>query len=68
MGGKRDIFAVNEPAALAELERAWASGGYHGFACDDGNWSAISSAGDILTGDTPDGLTSAIRAHWAARQ
>jgi hypothetical protein len=40
------VFAVDENAALAELELAWADGGYHGFrnhaslraaAVDDGN-------------------------------
>jgi hypothetical protein len=54
--------------ALAELELAWADGGYHGFCADGGTWSAISSAGDVLTGDTPDALTQKIRAHWQAMQ
>ena len=47
---------------------AWADDGYHGFSADDGLWSAISSAGDVLTGDTPDALDRAIRAHWQAMQ
>ena len=34
--GRRDVFAVDEDAALAELELAWADGGYHGFSADDG--------------------------------
>ena len=59
---------VDENAALAELELAWADGGYHGFSVDDGTWSAISSAGEVLTGDTPDALTRKIRAHWQAMQ
>ena len=63
-----DVFAVDENAALAELELAWADGGYHGFSVDDGTWSAISSAGEVLTGDTPDALTRKIRAHWQAMQ
>jgi hypothetical protein len=46
------VFRVNENAALA-LERAWADGGYHGFSVDDGAWSAITSARQVLTGDTP---------------
>jgi hypothetical protein len=62
------VFAVDENAALAELELAWAHGGYHGFSVDDGTWSAISSAGEVLTGDTPDSLTRKIRAHWQAMQ
>ena len=65
---RRGVFAVDENAALAELELAWADGGYHGFSIDDGAWSAISSAGDVLTGDTPDSLTRKIRAHWQAMQ
>ena len=65
---QRGVFAVDENAALAELELAWADGGYHGFSVDDGTWSAISSAGEVLTGDTPDALTRKIRAHWQAMQ
>jgi hypothetical protein len=62
------VFAVDENAALAELELAWADGGYHGFSVDDGTWSAISSAGEVFTGDTPDALTRKIQAHWQAMQ
>ena len=65
---RRGVFAVDENAALAELELAWTDGGYHGFSADDGTWSAISSAGEVLTGDTPDALTRKIRAHWQAMQ
>jgi hypothetical protein len=65
---RRGVFAVDEDAALAELKLAWADGGYHGFSADDGTWSAISSAGEVLTGDTPDALTRKIRAHWQAMQ
>ena len=53
---------------LAALELAWADGGYHGFCAEGSTWSAISSAGDVLTGDTPDALTRKIRAHWQAMQ
>jgi hypothetical protein len=67
-GQRRDVFAVDEDAALAELELAWSDGGYHGFSADGGTWCAISSAGDVLTGDTPDALARAIRAHWQAMQ
>jgi hypothetical protein len=67
-GRPRDVFAVDEAAALAELELAWAGGGYHGFSVDGGIWSAISGAGDVFTGDTPDTLTRKIRAHWQAMQ
>jgi hypothetical protein len=65
---RRSVFAVDENAALAELELAWADGGYHGFSAGDGTWSAISSAGEVLIGDTPDALTRKIRAHWQAMQ
>jgi hypothetical protein len=66
-GQHRGVFAVDEDAALAELELAWADGGYHGFSADGGTWSAVSSAGDVLTGETPDVLEREIRAHWQAR-
>ncbi len=65
---RRGVFAVDEDAALAELELAWAGGGYHGFSAGDGTWSAISRAGEVLTGDTPDALIRKIRAHWQAMQ
>jgi hypothetical protein len=65
---RRGVFSVGENAALAGLELAWTDGGYHGFSVDDGIWSAISSAGEVLTGDTPDALASTIRAHWQAIQ
>jgi hypothetical protein len=62
-------FEVDEDAALAELERAWADGGYHGFCVVEHSlWCAISSAGEVLTGTTPDELSHKIRAHWQARQ
>ena len=59
---------MDEDRALAELERAWADGGYHGFSAEGGTWCAISSAGEVLTGGTPDALDRAIRAHWQAMQ
>jgi hypothetical protein len=65
---QRGVFDVDEDSALAEVELAWADGGYHGFSVDDGVWSAISSAGDVLTGDTPDELATRIRAHWQVMQ
>jgi len=65
---RREVFDVDEASALAELERAWAYDGYHGFGAEGGQWSAISSAGEVLTGDTPDALSRAIRAHWQAMQ
>ena len=67
-GQQRGVFEVDEGRALAELELAWAGGGYHGFSANDGLWSAISSAGEVLAGDTPDALTQKIRAHWQAMQ
>ena len=68
VSGQRDPFAVDEDAALAELELAWADGGYHAFSADGGTWSAITSAGDVLTGGTPDALARKIRVHWQAMQ
>ena len=63
------VFEVDEDAALAELELAWADGGYHGFCVVDGSlWTAISSSGEVLMGNTPDGLDRQIRAHWRALQ
>jgi hypothetical protein len=68
-GRRRGVFEVDEDAALAELEQAWADGGYHGFCVLDGSlWSAITSSGEVLTGSTPDGLDQQIRAHWQALQ
>jgi hypothetical protein len=65
----RGVFEVDEDAALAELELAWAHGGYHGFCVlEHSVWSAISSSGEVLTGSTPDGLDQQIRAHWQALQ
>jgi hypothetical protein len=65
---RRDVFDGHEASALAELERAWADGGYHGFSADGGTCCAVSSAGEVLTGGTPDALDKAIRAHWQAMQ
>jgi hypothetical protein len=66
--GRRGVFGVDEDAALAELENAWAYGGYHGFCVEHSLWSAISSSGEVLTGNTPDGLAQQIQAHWQALQ
>jgi hypothetical protein len=67
-GQRRGVFEVDEERALAKLELAWADDGYHGFSAEDGTWCAISSAGEVLTGGTPDALARAIRAHWQAMQ
>jgi hypothetical protein len=64
---KRGVFEVDARPSAA-LELAWANGSYHGFSADGGLWSAISNAGDVLTGDTPDALTQKIRAHWQAME
>jgi hypothetical protein len=65
---QRTVMEMDEDCTLAGLELAWADGGYQGFCADDGLWSAISSGGEVLTGDTPDALNRAIRAHCQARQ
>ena len=65
---QRRVLEMDEDRAVAALELAWADSGYHGFSVDDGLWSAISSAGDVLRGDTPDALARKIRAHWQAMQ
>jgi len=62
------VFAVDEDAALAALEEAWADGCHHAFSVDHGTWSAVSSAGEVLTGATPDELDQKIRACWQAMQ
>jgi hypothetical protein len=62
--GPHGPFAVDPDRTLAELELAWAEGGYHGFTAVGGTWCAITSAGEVLTGATPDELARAIRAHW----
>ena len=69
VSARRGVFEVEEDAALAELERAWADGGYHGFCVvEHSAWCAISSSGEVLTGGTPDGLDQQIRAHCQALQ
>jgi len=69
VSGRRGVFEVDEDAALAELEKAWADGGYHGFCVlERSMWCAISSSGVVLTGSTPDALNQQIRAHWQALQ
>jgi len=65
---RRAVFAVDEDAALAALEQAWAEGGYHAFSAGHGTWPAIGGAGQVLTGATPDELDRRIRAHWQAMQ
>jgi hypothetical protein len=65
---KRGVFHVDVDAALTELEQEWAPGGYRGFGFDGGTWSAISSAGAVFIGVTPDELARKIRADWQALQ
>ena len=67
-GTRRGVFDVDKDRAVAALEEAWADGGYHRFSDDGGTWCAITSAGEVLTGGTPDALATAIRAHWQAIQ
>jgi hypothetical protein len=67
-GQQRGAFSIDEEPALAELELAWADGGYHAFSADGGTWCAVTSAGEVLTGDTVDALDRAIRSHWQGWQ
>jgi hypothetical protein len=67
-GTPHGVFEVDQDAALAELELAWSAGGYHAFSAGGGTWCAVTSAGEVLTGGTPDELSRAIRAHWQALQ
>jgi len=58
-------------AAAAALAGCPASGDGDGasrFSADGSTWSAISSAGEVLTGATPDERGRKIRAHWQAVQ
>src|SRR5262249_23665529 len=53
--------------AVIALELTWADDSYHGFSADDGLWSAISSAREVLTGDTPGRADSARRRNNSPR-
>ena len=59
--GGHGVFEADEDAALAELQRAWADGGYHGFCVLEHSLrSAVRSSGEVLTGNTPDPLDQQI--------
>jgi hypothetical protein len=67
--GRHGAFGLDEDAALAELEWAWADGGCRGFSVLEGSLrAAVSSSGEVLTGNTPAGLDQQIRAHWQTLQ
>jgi len=66
-GQRRAVLAVDEDAALAALEQAWAQGDYDGFGAGHGTWS-IGGAGEVLPGATPGELDPKIRAHWQETQ
>ena len=67
--GRHGVFEVDEDAALAELERAWADGGYHGFCVLEGSLRARSAAPARCSRATRrTGLDQQIRAHWQALQ
>jgi hypothetical protein len=56
--GRRGVFEVDMDAPLAELGRAWADGGYHGFCVlEHSVWSALGNSGVVLTGSTVSGLS-----------
>jgi hypothetical protein len=66
-GRQRGVFEVDEDSALAELELAWADGGYHGFCVLEHSLRCtITSSGEVFTGNTR--LDQQIRAHWQALQ
>ncbi len=67
-GQRRAVFTAGEDTALAALEQTWADGGNHAFGAGHGTWSAIGSAGEVLTGSTPDELDRKIRANWQEMQ
>jgi hypothetical protein len=68
-GRQRGVFEADEDAAPAELERARAHGGCHGFCTlDYSPRSAITSSGEVLTRSTPDGLDQQARARGQAPQ
>jgi hypothetical protein len=49
VSGRRGVFEVDEDAALAELEQAWADGGYHGFCVlEHSVWSTITSLAGLV--------------------
>jgi hypothetical protein len=68
--GRCGVSGVGPDQVIPELEEAWGPAGYHAFGVDVAGkqWSAISSAGDVLAADTPGALTVKIRAHWQAMQ
>jgi hypothetical protein len=60
---------VDEDAALAELQRARAGGGHRGSCILEHSLrNAITTSGEVFTGNTPAGLDQQIRAHWQAPQ
>jgi hypothetical protein len=59
---------VDEDSALARLEEKWTPAGYHGFGVEHGTWSAMTSNGTAMTGDSCDDLVRKIEAHWQEMQ
>ena len=80
-GRRRGVFEVDEDAALAELEQAWADGGYHGlvlypplpalvrenraFLIKAAGWAARQGIGQFI--DLGAGLPVSPAVHQAAR-
>jgi hypothetical protein len=54
------------PGLLCELRRGAQVRRRRVVAMQVDHWCAVSSAGEVLTGDTPDALDQAIRAYWQA--
>ena len=67
-GQRRDVFAVDQDAALAALKDAWTEGGYHAFSVDDENLVGDRQRRRGTDRCHPDELDRKIRAHWQEMQ
>jgi len=64
---RRGVFDVDEQRAAEAFRLVW--GQAYDIAFADGTWRAsrLDGPGTLITGETPDELTVAIRADWARR-
>jgi hypothetical protein len=62
---RRDVFAVDVGKALEALRLAW--GAVYDIRFQDGRYAASrwDAPWDEITGETPDELTTRMRANWA---